>query len=469
AQAAIGELQRQSAEPRQQAQQAQLAGCPEIIRRLGEAKDIGKPPDFKNEKARFSEWLQKLNGHVLSISGVSFEAVDDEKIESVDEKLSQLYALFTSPMEGESFDLVMSAGQGCGSLALRLLVRRRGPTSGGRRRVLREKIMALNRAEKLVNLAGEIAAWEEFIGRRERRRADDRDVRLDDEIKMSALESLLPRDVELHLALNRAGLNDCASTRKEARGFLETRRAWGALGRARGYPVEMGAFVKGHPKGKGGKGKGRDHKASERWNPKQAKRKPKGKDRAEKGRGGHNQRHGEGVRTDYLNNSEETGSTTSTQLPAPASQAGQSASLSFDAFARIAELNSVEVQPDNKRCRKSIAMRLDIGAAATALPLSQEGERADRDWTSHRAAAGETVEDKSGVTSKGASECGEQMNLQGRRANASEPPLSASATASKGYVTWIGAFGGYVLKDSEFTEKIHQMIDNRAAGRVLQD
>ncbi|CAK0789440.1 unnamed protein product, partial [Prorocentrum cordatum] len=99
----------------------------------------------------------------------------------VDEKLSQPYAAFISPMEGESFELVVSAGRGNGAGALRLLARFWDPTSGGRRRVLLTKIMAPSQVAKLENLAGDIAKWEELIRRRERRRADGRDARLDDE------------------------------------------------------------------------------------------------------------------------------------------------------------------------------------------------------------------------------------------------------------------------------------------------
>ena len=121
------------------AQQQQL---PQLI----QAKDIGNTQMFKNEEARFSEWLQKLNSDALSIFGVNFKPVvewavdqandaialttaavvvqfvDDaeegEEVEAVDEKLSQLYALFISLTEGESFDLVVSAGQGNGAEAL---------------------------------------------------------------------------------------------------------------------------------------------------------------------------------------------------------------------------------------------------------------------------------------------------------------------------------------------------------------
>ncbi|CAK0875802.1 unnamed protein product, partial [Prorocentrum cordatum] len=68
------------------------------------------------------------------------------------------------------------------------------------------------------------------------------------------------------------------------------------------------------------------------------------------------------------------------------------------------------------------------------------------DGSSHQIAGGEGV-----VGIDGVSEHGER------------PLLSASAIATRGRLTCIGAFGGYVLKDSEFAGKVHQMIGQRAA------
>ncbi|CAK0846857.1 unnamed protein product, partial [Prorocentrum cordatum] len=381
----------------------------------------------KNVRGRFSEWLQKVNSYVISVFGVGFkaviewavdqandsvalttaaavaqfvdEAIDGEEVDAIDEKLSQLYALSISLTEGESFGLVVSAGQVRGAEALRLLVRRWGPTSGGRRRVLLKKIMAPNRAAKLENLAGEIAKWEELIRRCERARLRGRDVRPDDEIKMSALESLVSQDVELHLALNRTRLNDYPATRGEARSFLGARQALEALGRARGGPMDVDAFVKGHSRGKGGEGD--------------------------------------------LDNFEETNRTVSTQLPASASQVSPSTSLSFDAFEKVAEPNSAEAKPDRKHYGKIIATTFDTGAAATAFPPGQEGDCTEPDGNYYRIATGEIV----------------QLNLKGRRANIRKPLLSALAAASKGHFAWIGAFGGYLLQESEFTRKILHVID----------
>ncbi|CAK0852608.1 unnamed protein product [Prorocentrum cordatum] len=490
------DLRQQNAALQRQADQARE---PQIIRRLGEvlervaappppppaqliqAKDTGKPQAFKNEEAKFSEWDQKLNSYVLSVIGVNFrpaieravdqandavtpttaaaeeqfvnEAPDGEAVDRVGEKLSQLYAVFGSLTEGESFDLVVSASQGNGAEALRLPVRRWGPTSGGRRRVLLRKITAPTRVAKLENLAAEVVKLKELVRRYERRRADGRDARLDDEIKMSALEGLAPQDVEMHLAQNRTRLQDYAAMREEVRSFLETRQTQRALGRSRGDPTEIDGFIRrGGGKGKHGKGKGKDDRGKTGigkgktananaicWNCRRLT-KARAKDAA----------------------MGDTQSTTSTQLPASDTQAGafnqSPAALSLDTFERALELNSAEAKGE-KQCRKCIAMTCDTGAAAAAFPLDQEGECTEADGSSCRAATGEIVEDEGGVGIKGVSEHGESMFLKGRRVNIGKPLLSASATAAKGHFARVGAFGGRVLKESEFAQKIHQMID----------
>eukprot|EP00959_Pyramimonas_sp_CCMP1952_P206536 4319115-Pyramimonas_sp.AAC.1 len=65
----------------------------------------------------------------------------------------------------------------------------------------------------------------------------------------------------MHLAVDRAGLQDCSAMREGVRGFLETRLAQGARGWSRGDPMEVDASVRGGDgKGKCGKGKGKDGK-----------------------------------------------------------------------------------------------------------------------------------------------------------------------------------------------------------------
>ena len=115
-----------------------------------------------------------------------------------------------------------------------------------------------------------------------------------------------------------------------------------------------------------------------------------------------------------MNSFEGTDSMAITQLPASASHSGQNlqgSSLSFGAFEKVKELNSVEVKPD-KHYRKSITMTYDTGAAATAFPLSQEGEYSEPDGSSYRTATGDIVEDEWGHRYRG--------DVQVRRAHEAE-------------------------------------------------
>ena len=116
---------------------------------------------------------------------------------------------------------------------------------------------------KLEELAGALERWEEAVKRYESRKDDDgHRERLSDSVKMSALESLLPTELEEHVLLNQSRLSTRELLRREIASYLEAR----AGSRLRGAPVlskaqrdpnamGVGAVVRAL-KGKGGKGEG---------------------------------------------------------------------------------------------------------------------------------------------------------------------------------------------------------------------
>ena len=85
------------------------------------------------------------------------------------EKNSQLHVVLLSLTEGESFDIVLGAAPN-GFEALRRLVRRWDPLSGGRRRALLRQILVPERA-KLIELPNAMEKWGELVSRDEKRRA----------------------------------------------------------------------------------------------------------------------------------------------------------------------------------------------------------------------------------------------------------------------------------------------------------
>ena len=119
----------------------------------------------------------------------------------------QLFIVLTALTDGESFDVVMSAGGDHGFESWRKLHRRWGPYTAGRARSLLREIVSPPRV-KLPELMGAIERMEDLV----RRYCGRRDARgnvhsLAEDIRMSYLEALKPDDLEKHVQLNRARLN----------------------------------------------------------------------------------------------------------------------------------------------------------------------------------------------------------------------------------------------------------------------
>ena len=81
--------------------------------------------------------------------------------------------------------------------AWRRLQKRYDPTTGGRKRNLLRTIISPGRCSLLELQAG-IERWESYVSRHEKKMKD----KLDDEIKLAGLESLVPVELEKHLILN---------------------------------------------------------------------------------------------------------------------------------------------------------------------------------------------------------------------------------------------------------------------------
>ena len=92
--------------------------------------------------------------------------------------------------------------------AWRRLQKRYDPTTGGRKRNLLRTIIFPGRCSLLELQAG-IERWESYVSRYEKKMKD----KLDDEIKLAGLESLVPEELEKHLILNS---NPCEHSRMRA-------------------------------------------------------------------------------------------------------------------------------------------------------------------------------------------------------------------------------------------------------------
>ena len=179
----------------------------------------------------------------------------------------QLFTVLSALTDGESFDIVMSAGGDHGFESWRKLHGRWNPYRAGRARSLLREILSPSRA-KLLELMGAIERMEDLVRRNcGRRDAQGNTHNLAEDIRMSSLEALLPDDLEKPVQLNRARLTSNGVLREEIKTYCECGGHAARNVRQKGPshpggddPMDIGAFGKGkgkQSKGKHGKGKGK--------------------------------------------------------------------------------------------------------------------------------------------------------------------------------------------------------------------
>ena len=147
----------------------------------------------------------------------------------------QLYTVLMTLVEGESFDILVGSGSGEGLEAWRRLHKRWDPLTTGRARGLLREILSPGRA-KLVELQGAVERLEDLMRRYTQRRDARNGQRhtLAEDIRMAALEALLPEELERHCQLQRSRLDTYQKLREEVVLYAE----------ARGY-VAPGSSVEG--------------------------------------------------------------------------------------------------------------------------------------------------------------------------------------------------------------------------------
>ena len=148
-------------------------------------------------------------------------------IEGFDEMVTQLHVALQQLTTREPFDITQNVEKGNGLECWRRLARRFDPATGGRKRNFLKQVLSPGRC-KLEELANGVDRWEEAVKRYESRRGDDgKREQLSESVKMSALESLLPQELEEHVLLNQSRLNTCELLRREISSYREARTGSG--------------------------------------------------------------------------------------------------------------------------------------------------------------------------------------------------------------------------------------------------
>ena len=193
---------------------------------LGDPKGLGKPPVFSGREEDFHEWAKKVENFVSGVfpnvrGAWTFAAesqdvvtaatvavgVPELEAEMSTETDGQLFIVLSALTDGETFDVVMSAGGDHGFESWRKLHGRWNPYTAGRARSLLREILSPTRA-KLPELMCAIEKMEDLVRRYcSRRDAQGNAHNLAEDIRMSSHEALLPDDLEKHVQLNRARLN----------------------------------------------------------------------------------------------------------------------------------------------------------------------------------------------------------------------------------------------------------------------
>jgi len=279
---------------------------------LVDGKTVGKPTAFKGEENRFPEFAKKLEDYLISIEPRLEEALEwaleqdtEITVAMVDERFGsdaidpiphvasvnqQFKTVLSHLTEMEAYSIVQNCSRN-GLEAWRRLHRRYDPITGGRRRNLLRAIMAPQRV-KIEDLGAALETWEDMVSRYNKKNTRLKQAELPDDIKCSALEAMVPEELERHLQMNAARLSKYEDMRHEIVMFFETMTGKQLRvnvknqmpGQGGASPMEVDALIaaaaslmKGGRKGKG-KGNGKQspdvqcthcgkkgHKATDCW------------------------------------------------------------------------------------------------------------------------------------------------------------------------------------------------------------
>ena len=133
-------------------------------RMLVDPKGLGKPPVFSGREEHFYAWTKKVENYVSgNVRGALTFAAESQDVvtaatvsigvpelgvETSAEIDGQLFVVLSAPTEGESFDIVMSAGGDHGFESWRKLHGRWNPYTSGRARSLLREILSPTQVKK---------------------------------------------------------------------------------------------------------------------------------------------------------------------------------------------------------------------------------------------------------------------------------------------------------------------------------
>jgi len=510
--------------------------------RLFDNRGLGKPKVFEEEEGKYPVWSRKLVNFIVGNFGESMRAVmnwalesdvevekDDweinygsgageDEIPQIAYKISQLYIVLIEVTDAESNDIVVSAGDGNGLEAWRLLCRRWDPTSGNRKRGCLKAIIAPARV-KMDDLSATLTKWlQEIRNYEQRKNSQGKRETISDDVKCAALEQLVPAELENHLILNKHRIKEFREMLDEVKSILEAKT--GAKlkppdirphshshSHGRGhdpdamdcsYLQQRGNLVcrrcgkKGHiqkdcwskaPGGKpgGGAGSGKGGNGNGNGNHSNHDKKPGkcnicgkeghwarecyhneknggkgGKGGADKGDKGKGKGKGKGK------NKGGRGRKGANSLEDAGEEAEEAQCLDLAMMTYNEEPQ--DLNPFEKSGENWIKLNLDSGSAITGFPRAFRPDgHSGGNGKSYRAATGELVADEGGVKVKAEDELGQLRGVRGRIADIHKPLLAAGDCTKMGQKIWLEDEGGWIIPGGgEVAKKISKLLDDES-------
>ncbi|CAK0899207.1 unnamed protein product [Prorocentrum cordatum] len=435
-------------------------------------------------------------------------------VPELETKVNQLYAaLISTTADGsESNDLVTGAPDGNGLEAWRKLHRRWDPTTGPRKRLILRSIISPPKCSA-DELGSALEKWIQQIGRYERRQGEDGLAELPEDIKMAALEMLVPQDIENHLVLNKHRLVTFQDSLNEVMTIVEARTGVKIKEpsiRARAHhPDDMDVGSFGAPKGKG-KGKGKDGKSKGKGKTQEPKGKSKSTNGSYSGRTA--PRSTSGRFDGYCRNCERwghkasdcwrkeqgsstragtgsaTGASAGGKVGSRGGKAGGKAagSLEEEPEAEVAaldmgSLDCLELASGSGRGIAAVDLspfaqddwmkfNWDSGAAISAFPRSFAPPTGMKgNGSTYRTASGELVPDEGSLQLKAEDEYGVLRALKGRVTNVHKPLISVGQAAGAGQCSFLGRNGGWIFHEkSPIGKRVVGMLEKEAKAAKHQ-
>lgn len=549
--AAAAEQRAQAAEAKAQVSDhvlAQLAALPSEVmqavsapslrgggaRQLIDPRGLGKPPAFRGAESDFQMWVKKTGNYILSVFPEAQEVLREAAESAVpfdvavyygatgmppnsvlDEIDSQVYAVLMALTSDEPFDLVVGASAGKGLEAWRRLHRRYDPSTVGRSRGLLREILTPGKSS-VDSLRHNVEKFEEKVRRyTERRDVNGARLVLSEDIRMAALESMLPDDLERHVQLNRSRLQDYNALRNEVMLYAEAR---GTPSRppkdVHNDPMDTSMLDKGG-KSKKGKGKGspskdgkgaassnltvcwtcgkKGHTSATCWHNQQSQRSPAtrtptaastptptatksseatcwkcgkrghlAKDcRSTQGKGKGKHKDGKSRNANALEQTEPEQEETQEAWGFEIASLGQ---------CRLSD----QGRPDEENQDEWpgwIRLNVDTGAAKTVFPENvQYGERREQQKPlKFRTATGEIIPSSGGLTLRAKGERNENIRFEGALAPIRKPLISAGDVTNKGNDMYYFGNEAYIIAKGSRLQQIMRDTFNKAAQDLIND